>query len=79
MLGFIVRLSAACGVAIIAFAATVTASQAAPQPSTHATLGPETSIPYGWVDFCERHGADCVEEARTVRRHSNLAKLECHF
>jgi predicted transglutaminase-like cysteine proteinase len=67
MWGFIVRLSAACGVAIIAFAATVTASQAAPQPSTHATLGPETSIPYGWVDFCERHSADCGDEAGAPR------------
>lgn len=64
MLGFIVRLSAACGVAIFAFVAAVTEVQAAsPQPSTHAALGPETSIPFGWVDFCERHGADCAEEA----------------
>jgi predicted transglutaminase-like cysteine proteinase len=68
MLGFIVRLSAACGVAIIALASTVTAAQAAaPQASTHAAPGAETSIPYGWVEFCARHGADCAEEATAPR------------
>ncbi len=27
--------------------------------ATHATVGPRTSVPYGWVDFCNRYGTEC--------------------
>jgi predicted transglutaminase-like cysteine proteinase len=27
--------------------------------STFSPLGPETSVPFGWVDFCQRYGAEC--------------------
>jgi predicted transglutaminase-like cysteine proteinase len=28
--------------------------------STSASVGAETSIPYGWVDFCTRHAEECT-------------------
>jgi predicted transglutaminase-like cysteine proteinase len=32
--------------------------------STISPLGPETSVPYGWVDFCQRYGGECDEATR---------------
>ncbi len=29
--------------------------------SSLSPLGPETSVPYGWVDFCQRYGGECDE------------------
>ncbi len=34
---------------------------ARPPASTLSPLGPETSIPFGWVDFCQRYGGECDE------------------
>jgi len=45
------------------------ASQAATLParaSAATTLG-ETSIPYGWVDFCERRPSECTQPALPAR------------
>jgi predicted transglutaminase-like cysteine proteinase len=67
MLGFIVRAAAACGMAGLILAATMTQTQASPQPSTYAAPGAETSVPYGWVEFCQRYVAECVEEVRAPR------------
>jgi predicted transglutaminase-like cysteine proteinase len=67
MLGYIVRLAAALSLAGMALAATVSQTQASPPASTHATTGSETSVPYGWVDFCERYSGECVEETRVPR------------
>jgi predicted transglutaminase-like cysteine proteinase len=29
--------------------------------SSLSPLGPETSVPFGWVDFCQRYGGECDE------------------
>ncbi len=37
-------------------------AQAAPAPdlrATSATIGGQTSVPYGWVDFCNRYAGEC--------------------
>jgi len=31
--------------------------------STLSPLGPETSVPYGWVDFCQRYSGECNDAA----------------
>jgi predicted transglutaminase-like cysteine proteinase len=31
--------------------------------STFSPLGPETSVPFGWVDFCQRYNNECDETA----------------
>lgn len=67
MLGFIVKMAAACGMAGLVLATTVTETQANPQSSTYAALGAETSVPYGWVDFCQRYAGECAEETRAPR------------
>lgn len=43
------------------------AVQARPATGGFAPLGPETSTPYGWVDFCQRHAEECDETAAPVR------------
>jgi predicted transglutaminase-like cysteine proteinase len=37
------------------------ASRVGAPSSTFSPLGPETSVPYGWVDFCQRYGGECDE------------------
>jgi predicted transglutaminase-like cysteine proteinase len=39
--------------------------------SSLSPLGPETSVPFGWVDFCQRYGAECDEKANAA----NLANV----
>lgn len=31
---------------------------------TFASVGPETSVPYGWVDFCSRYAGECQDDDR---------------
>ena len=35
------------------------ASEGLPR-ATWAPVGVETTIPYGWVDFCNRHAEECT-------------------
>ncbi|WP_457795529.1 transglutaminase-like cysteine peptidase [Methylocystis sp. S23] len=35
--------------------------------STFSPLGPETSVPFGWVDFCQRYGGECDDAAGAPR------------
>lgn len=44
---------------LIAFGAIQTSAQSALPQATFATVGPETRIPYGWVDFCTRRPEEC--------------------
>ncbi|QGM99513.1 transglutaminase-like cysteine peptidase [Methylocystis parvus OBBP] len=32
--------------------------------ATLSPLGPETSVPFGWVDFCQRYSAECDDGDR---------------
>jgi predicted transglutaminase-like cysteine proteinase len=34
------------------------------QPIAYASVGPETSVPYGWVDFCKRYAGECEDDDR---------------
>jgi predicted transglutaminase-like cysteine proteinase len=33
-------------------------------PATFAVTGASTSVPYGWVDFCQRYRAECADDDR---------------
>ena len=49
-----------CLMAVIFVAAAATA-KASPLPrASYASVGEPTSVPYGWVDFCNREHAECV-------------------
>lgn len=52
---------AGLALAIMPGAATVAAAAAPPAlpRATAAAVGGRTSVPYGWVDFCNRYAADC--------------------
>jgi predicted transglutaminase-like cysteine proteinase len=46
------------------FASTEIAPASPALPSaTYAAVGGRTSVPYGWVDFCNRYGSECDVEA----------------
>jgi predicted transglutaminase-like cysteine proteinase len=64
MFGFIgktVRVLALTGVVSL-LAATNSAAAIHPETVNAAPTGSETSVPYGWVEFCERHADECQDE-----------------
>ncbi|MFY9656245.1 MAG: transglutaminase-like cysteine peptidase [Methylocystis sp.] len=40
------------------------AAPAQPLKASFAAVGEETSIPYGWVDFCSRYARECDDDDR---------------
>lgn len=62
MLGIVSKAVVAFGMAGAALLALNAKSFAGPDAATFATLGPETSVPYGWVDFCQRYRGECPDE-----------------
>jgi len=44
---------------LIAVAASPTSARAHVLQASYAAVGPETSVPYGWVDFCGRRPEEC--------------------
>ncbi len=57
---------------LLALVASLTASAAARAQgdlpvSTFAPIGAETSVPYGWVDFCQRYRGECDAGATRAR------------
>lgn len=67
MFGIIVKSVAAMGLAGTALVTVAATSVAGPGVSSYAALGAETSVPYGWVDFCQRYNGECVEEGSAPR------------
>ena len=59
MFGWVAR--SACGAALfgVAFGGFVEASEPKLPSASYAAIGGETSIPYGWVDFCGRRPEEC--------------------
>ncbi len=47
------------GVMLAGIVASVPQAAAAPARATSATAGARTSVPYGWVDFCNRYSTEC--------------------
>lgn len=67
MVGIIGKAVVALGVAGAALATVRAESFAGPEAASFASLGPETSIPYGWVDFCQRYKGECQDDERAPR------------
>ncbi|MGD9657223.1 MAG: transglutaminase-like cysteine peptidase [Methylocystis sp.] len=59
MLGVVSKAVMALGMAGAALVAINTKSFAGSETATFATIGSETSVPYGWVDFCQRYRGEC--------------------
>lgn len=47
------------GVMLAGIVASAPQAAAAPARATYATAGARTSVPYGWVDFCNRYSTEC--------------------
>lgn len=46
----------------------------AASPILYASLGQETSIPFGWIDFCRRYRGECDADAGSARDIDLTAK-----
>ncbi len=55
-------LAAAFGAVLLVSIAS--AAQAQPLKASFAAVGEETSVPYGWVDFCSRYARECADDDR---------------
>lgn len=66
MFGITRKTAQALSFAGLAFFASA-ARAAEPASAAFAATGGETSIPYGWVDFCSRYAGECPEDAREPR------------
>jgi predicted transglutaminase-like cysteine proteinase len=44
------------------------------EPFLYASLGEETSIPFGWLDFCRRYRGECAVDAGGTRDINLTAK-----
>ena len=60
-IGKALRVLALAGVALLLATATGAAA-IHPESDNALATGTETSVPYGWVEFCERHAEECVDE-----------------
>ncbi len=67
MFGVIGKSVVALGLGAAALVSVAATSLAGPDISSFASLGPETSIPYGWIDFCQRYRHECEAAYRTPR------------
>jgi predicted transglutaminase-like cysteine proteinase len=65
-MGVIGKAIAALGLAGAALVMVNAKSLAGPDAASYAPTGAETSIPYGWVDFCQRYRGECQENERAL-------------
>ncbi|PPD43169.1 MAG: transglutaminase [Methylocystis sp.] len=67
MVGIIGKAAMALGLAGAALIAVNATSLAGPESTSFASIGAETSVPYGWVDFCQRYRGECQDDDRAAR------------
>ncbi|MBI1867652.1 MAG: transglutaminase-like cysteine peptidase [Methylocystis sp.] len=67
MFGSISKASLAMGLVGGAFLAMATPSFAGADVATYASIGPDTSVPFGWIDFCLRYQGECPDDALAPR------------
>ncbi len=61
MFGVIGKAAAALSLSLAVCLAVDAKSLAATEAASFASLGAETSVPFGWVDFCARYRGECRE------------------
>ena len=62
------------GVLAVGFA---TIGDAQTMNATYASVGSETSVPFGWVDFCSRYAGECGEDERAPQPvHLTVAAMK---
>ena len=64
MFGFITKAAMAMALVATVYFAIAEASIAGPDAVTYASVGADTSVPYGWVEFCSRYASECPDDDR---------------
>lgn len=41
-----------------------TSSESSAAQIVYASVGPDTSVPFGWLDFCQRYRGECASDTR---------------
>jgi len=67
MFGAITKATVVLGLVGAACSATVTECSAGQDAIVLAAVGSETTVPYGWIDFCQRYRGECADDARAAR------------
>ncbi|HEY1942060.1 MAG TPA: transglutaminase-like cysteine peptidase [Roseiarcus sp.] len=61
--GFLKLCAAAAALAGVLAALQSTPSASAFDGATYASVGASTSVPWGWVDFCQRYTGECAQSS----------------
>jgi predicted transglutaminase-like cysteine proteinase len=67
MFGVITKATLAMILAGAANFALVQSSMAGPDAATYISVGADTSVPYGWVEFCGRYRGECPDDDRAAQ------------
>jgi len=60
MFGFVLRLLAVAGFTFLSLEAKAAQPNLTPLvPASYAGVGSQTTVPYGWIDFCHRYKSEC--------------------
>jgi predicted transglutaminase-like cysteine proteinase len=62
MFGFVSKAMTALTLLGALFVMAESKSFADSQKASFASVGPETSVPFGWVDFCQRYRGECPND-----------------
>jgi predicted transglutaminase-like cysteine proteinase len=63
----VIKSAAALGLIGAVYFAIGATSLAGPEAATFAAIGTETSVPFGWVDFCQRYPGECEDDDRITQ------------
>jgi len=77
MISGFIRAGAAASMIFAGWIAWGQPSSAGSVEASYAAVGAETSVPYGWVDFCRRYETECADE-RTAAVDINLSAKALH-
>jgi predicted transglutaminase-like cysteine proteinase len=77
MIGRLIRAGSAASLIIGAWIAWGQPTIAGAVDASYAAVGEETSVPYGWVDFCKRYESECGDP-RAAAVDINLSAKALH-
>ncbi|MGC1863455.1 MAG: transglutaminase-like cysteine peptidase [Methylocystis sp.] len=67
MFGVITKAALATTLAVAAYLALMESSMAGPDAAIYVSVGADTSVPYGWVEFCGRYRGECPDDDRAAQ------------
>ena len=67
MFGVITKAALATTLTVAAYFALMESSMAGPDAAIYVSVGADTSVPYGWVEFCGRYRGECSDDDRAAQ------------